>query len=105
MILKLIHLAPEETKRNLDALAEKFRAVLSVKPKDNAVKQELEKLAEANRGVVRVSRELNREFPGLGGVGVVEGGAGVGEYAGWRAYWEWVRSEFGRVLRDVEDEG
>jgi cullin-associated NEDD8-dissociated protein 1 len=106
MILKLIPLAPDETKRNLDALAEKFRAVLSIKPKENAVKQELEKLAEANKGVVRVSRELNRAFPASAQTGGVVAGEGAGgDFPAWRTYWEWVRGEFGRVLRDVEEEG
>lgn len=105
MILKLITLASDETKRNLDPLAEKFRAVLSIKPKDNAVKQELEKLAEANKGVVRVSRELNKAFPASAQTGGVVAGEGGGDFPAWRTYWEWVRAEFGRVLRDVEEEG
>jgi cullin-associated NEDD8-dissociated protein 1 len=105
MILKLIVLAPDETKRNLDALAEQFRKVLGVKAKENAVKQEIEKLAEANKGVVRVSWELNRAFPGMGVQGSPGGKAGDASFGGWRGYWEWVRNEFGRVVREVEEEG
>src|SRR5690606_5892784 len=49
MLPKLIQIAHRETIARLESIAEKFRATLSFKPKDNAVKQELEKNAELIR--------------------------------------------------------
>ena len=99
MLTKLIHLAPEETARRLDTIAEKFRTILSFKPKENAVKQELEKGEEASKGVLRVSIRLNQCFPLAGGAAV------TGHSQKWRGYWEWVRKEFHSQIKSIEDEG
>ncbi|TKA64628.1 hypothetical protein B0A49_09018 [Cryomyces minteri] len=95
MLTKLITLAPEETVRRLDSLAEHFRVILSTKSKDNAVKQELEKSTETNKAVVKASVLLNRE----------ESRTKAGESPRvWSEYWEWVRKEFPTLIRGAEDE-
>ncbi|KAL2847718.1 armadillo-type protein [Aspergillus pseudodeflectus] len=95
MTSKLITLAPEETRRQLDALSERYTAVLSFKPKDNAVKQELEKAHEASMGVLKITQELSKAFP------VGEGSADVHK---WKTYIEWVRGQFGNELSKLETE-
>ncbi|KAI9678727.1 MAG: hypothetical protein M1817_005784 [Caeruleum heppii] len=99
MLTKLIVLDPEETVRRLDAIAERFRAILSFKLKDNAVKQEIEKAEEASKGVLRVSVELNHTFPSAGGM------ATSGQNQVWRGYWEWARKDFGGQIKGIEEEG
>lgn len=96
MTSKLITLAPDETQRRLDSLSEKYRAILSFKPKDSAVKQEIEKAQEASLGVLKISRELDRAFPAAGA---------SGEHPGWKSFMEWVRKEFGSYLRSIDAEG
>ncbi|KAL2819768.1 Cullin-associated NEDD8-dissociated protein 1, C-terminal part [Aspergillus granulosus] len=95
MTSKLITLAPEETRRRLDALSEHYTAVLSFKPKDNAVKQELEKAQEASMGVLKITQELSKAFP------VGEGSADAHK---WKTYMEWVRGQFGSELLKLETE-
>jgi len=95
MIGKLITLDPNETRFRLDALCERYRTVLSAKPKENAVKQELEKAQEASLGVLKISRELQKAFP------VSETS---NEYHAWKAYVEWIGKEFGPLLRSIEAE-
>ncbi|PGH27648.1 hypothetical protein AJ80_00661 [Polytolypa hystricis UAMH7299] len=93
MITKLITLDSAEIKSRLDALSDPFRAILSFKPKDNAVKQEIEKAREASLGVLKVTRELQKAFPGA------EAG---GEFLAWKVYVEWVGKEFGATIRGME---
>lgn len=92
MISKLITLAPEETSSRLDSFCEPFRAVLSAKLKDSAVKQELEKAQEASLGVLKISRELQKAFPAA---------ETSNEHHTWKAYVEWIHKEFGQLLRTV----
>ena len=99
MLTKLIVLDPEETVRRLDAIGEKFRTILSFRPKENAVKQEIEKAEEASKGVLRVSIQLNNSFPSTAGV------AAAGQNQTWRSYWEWARKDFGAQLKGLEAEG
>lgn len=96
MLSKLIYLAPEETRHRLDALAEAFRGVLSFKPKDSAVKQELEKIAEHNRAVIKTSLALEKM--------VQETGPGGEASRGWSEYWDWIRKEQPQLVRSAEDE-
>ncbi|KAI9799873.1 MAG: hypothetical protein M1833_003795 [Piccolia ochrophora] len=98
MLTKLILLDPEETTRRLDAISESFRSILSFKPKESAVKQELEKADEAKKGVLRVSVKLNSAFPNAAG------SATSGQNQLWRNYWEWVRKDFGAQLKAIEEE-
>lgn len=95
MTSKLITLAPEDTQRHLDALSERYSAVLSFKPKENAVKQELEKAQEASRGILKITRELSRAFP------TAESSA---DSLKWTAYLEWVRKTFAVDLKNLDVE-
>ncbi|KAL5364903.1 armadillo-type protein [Aspergillus floccosus] len=95
MTSKLITLAPEETQRYLDALSERYSAVLSFKPKDNAVKQDLEKAQEASMGVLKISRELCKAFPNA---------EASSEHHKWKAYMEWVRKSFAGQLKSLDTE-
>ncbi|OKL58304.1 Cullin-associated NEDD8-dissociated protein 1, C-terminal part [Talaromyces atroroseus] len=95
MTAKLIALASEETQRQLDALSERYMAVLNFKPKENAVKQEIEKAQEASLGILKISRELDKAFPG------VEVG---GEHPKWKSYVDWMRKTFQAQLRNLDAE-
>lgn len=95
MTTKLIPLAPDETQRYLDPLSEHYTAVLSFKPKDNAVKQELEKAQEASMGILKVTRELSKAFPSA---------ETSGESHKWKGYMEWVRKAFALQFRSLETE-
>ncbi|KAL4882600.1 armadillo-type protein [Aspergillus karnatakaensis] len=95
MTSKLITLAPEETQRHLDALSERYTTVLSFKPKENAVKQEIEKAQEASTGVLKITRELSKAFPNA---------EASGDRHKWKAYMEWVRAQFGTQLSNLEAE-
>ena len=67
MLARLMALDGEEVARRLDGLAVPFQATLSTKLKDNAVKQEFEKLQEAVKDVLRTSARLNERFPEAAG--------------------------------------
>ncbi|CAZ86279.1 unnamed protein product [Tuber melanosporum] len=92
MLTKLILLAKGETLRRLDSIAECFKTTLNQKPKDNAVKQELEKHAESIRSTMRATVALNRTAIG----------AGVSGKAGWSGYWEWAKAVFPNELQVLE---
>ncbi|KAI9810543.1 MAG: hypothetical protein M1827_006216 [Pycnora praestabilis] len=100
MLTKLIILDPEETVRRLDPIAERFRVILSFKPKENAVKQEIEKAQEASGSVIRVTTLLNNAFPGA-----AAGAAVSASNQPWRGYWEWIRRDYSTQLKAVEDDG
>ena len=92
VLSKLINIAPSESARRLESLAQQFRAVLAFKPKDNAVKQELEKLAEHNKAIIRVSVSFNKAF------------GGAEESRAWKDYFEWVRKENPQMLKAAEED-
>ncbi|KAF2434064.1 cullin-associated NEDD8-dissociated protein-like protein [Tothia fuscella] len=94
MLLRLIHLAPGETASRLDVLVEPFKAVLNTKPKENAVKQEIERMHEESRDVVRVSLVLSKSF-------VEESNDGGRP---WGLFWEGVRKDFGGLVKLGEEE-
>jgi cullin-associated NEDD8-dissociated protein 1 len=94
MVSKLIVLTPEETQRQLDALSERYRTILSFKPKDNAVKQEIEKAREASLGILKISRELEKAFPAA---------ESSGEHHKWKAYMDWTRKAFAAQLRNLDE--
>jgi len=91
VLSKLLVINPAESTRRLDALAQNFRTVLAFKPKDNAVKQELEKLAEEQKAIVKVSVAINKALAG-------------GQTKGWKEYFEWVRKEYVTMLKASEEE-
>ena len=98
MLTKLIVLDPEETVRRLDAIAERFRAILAFKPKESSVKQEIEKAAEASKGVLKVTVLIHHAFPiAAATTGNLQGQA-------WKGYWDWVGKEFKPQLTVVENE-
>lgn len=88
MLTKLIVLDPEETVRRVDSIAERFRNVLATKPKDNAVKQEVEKVTEATKAVLKVTVHLHNAFP------AASDSAKGPQGQLWKAYWDWVGKEF-----------
>jgi cullin-associated NEDD8-dissociated protein 1 len=99
MLTKLMVTAPEQVHSRLDAIATNFRTVLMVKPKDNAVKQEIEKIQEGGKGVLRVTVLLNKQ---LGTE--TAGGKDDQQSRTWAQYWEWVTKEHGLRLKEVMEE-
>ena len=98
MVTKLVMLDPEETARRLDPIAERFRVILAFKPKENSVKQEVEKATEASRGALKVTVLLHNAFPGASGsTNNVQGLA-------WRQYLEWVNKDFKSQFVSMENE-
>lgn len=59
------------------------------------MKQELEKVQEASMGILKVTRELSKAFPGA---------ETSGESHKWRAYMEWIRKTFALQFRSLEAE-
>jgi len=103
MITKLIVIDPDETARRLDSIAEAYRSVLSIKLKDNAVKQDVEKQEEANKSILRVTLLLGDKMKSMTG----NAGAATSNTiaAGpWGSYWEWVTKEFEKQLKGVREE-
>lgn len=107
MVSKLVFVDPEETTRRLDAIAERYRATLSTKLKDTAVKQEVEKQDEANKSVLRVTLLLGEKLKGAlnaaGGANTVMGAA-TGANQVWTTYWEWVNKDFDKQLKALREE-
>lgn len=103
MITKLMVIDPDETTRRLDAIAEAYRSVLSVKLKDNAVKQDIEKREEANKSVLRVTLLLGDRMKALtGNAGAATSNAGAAGV--WTTYWDWVNKDFEKQLRALREE-
>jgi cullin-associated NEDD8-dissociated protein 1 len=100
MLAKLVVLDPDETARRLDPLAECFRSILSVKLKDTAVKQEVEKQDEAIKSTLRVTLLLHIAIPSAASAT----GPQAGHHQTWRSYWEWVEKDFEPQLRTLRDE-
>ena len=98
MLTKLIVLDPDETTRRLDAIAEKFRAILSFKLKENAVKQEHEKAADANKSAMKVSIRLHDAFPAASG-----SNSGV-QSQSWKTFWEWLNKDHKAMLTNMEND-
>ncbi|TVY85066.1 Cullin-associated NEDD8-dissociated protein 1,C-terminal part [Lachnellula suecica] len=100
MLAKLVVLDPDETARRLDAIAGCFRAILSTKLKDTAVKQEIEKQEEASKSVLRTTLLLHSAIPGASSGMGVQGS----QHQVWRGYWEWVEKDFESQLRGLREE-
>ena len=104
MVSKLIVIDPDETIRRLDAIAEAYRAILSTKLKENAVKQDVEKQEEGNKSVLRVTLLLGEKMKGgLGGGRTPVTGVGSQGHV-WTSYLEWVSKEFDKQLKGLRDE-
>ncbi|KAF2863161.1 TIP120-domain-containing protein [Piedraia hortae CBS 480.64] len=91
IINKLIDLAPDETSRQLDNFAPVFKAILSVRPKETSVKQELEKMAEQNRSVAKTSVVLQRK-------------ANSSDCPVWREYFAALRKDYPTLYKYAEHE-
>ena len=100
MLTKLIKLAPDETQTRLPELSTVFRKIVQAKPKENAVKQEIERMAEASKGVVKASILLNKEF----GADAAAAASEEAKKGPWAVYWEWVRKEHAPLVKSAEEE-
>ena len=99
MLTKLMVTAPEQVHSRLEALAQNFRTVLSVKPKENAVKQEIEKIHEGAKGVLKVSTQLNKQMGTEVGLSVDDP-----QSRAWAQYWDQIQKEHHNGLKAVADE-
>lgn len=99
MLTKLMVIAPDQVHSRLPSIAENFRTVLSIKAKENAVKQEIEKITEGAKGVLKVSTQLNKQMGTEGGANQDDPNSRV-----WSLYWEWVSKEHSAGLKAVTDE-
>jgi cullin-associated NEDD8-dissociated protein 1 len=99
MLTKLMVVAPEQILSRLESIVENFRAVLAVKPKDNAVKQEIEKIHEGAKGVLKVSTQLNKQVGAEGGADQNDPQLRV-----WSQYWDQITKEHQAGLKTVADE-
>ncbi|KAK3945781.1 Cullin-associated NEDD8-dissociated protein 1, C-terminal part [Diplogelasinospora grovesii] len=104
MVSKLVYIDPDETSRRLDSIAEAFRKTLSVKLKDTAVKQELEKQDEANKAVLRVTILLGEKLKSSLNPGGAGNPAAGGTNQVWTNYWEWVNKDFDQQLKCLREE-
>jgi len=94
MLAKLAVLTKDETIKRLGAIADVMKRVLMEKPKDNAVKQELERHTDGVRGIVKVAVVIQREV------------AASVDVQRWEGFWDWLMSGYKEVLSDVTgDEG
>ncbi|KAF1837760.1 TIP120-domain-containing protein [Decorospora gaudefroyi] len=99
MLTKLMVIAPDQVHSRLESLAENFRIVLAVKAKENAVKQEIEKIQEGAKGVLKVSTQLNKQL----GTEVAMGRDDAQSRA-WNQYWDQISKEHHQGLKVVADE-
>lgn len=97
MLGRLSQIDADETRRRLSPLAEKFKVVLGQKIKENAVKQEIERVNEANAAVIRTTLELDKTFP-------TAATDGSGEMVVWKGYLDYVKKDFAGVVRHIQKE-
>ncbi|KAB8299785.1 hypothetical protein EYC80_000037 [Monilinia laxa] len=100
MLNKLVVLDPDETARRLDPIADCFRVTLSIKLKDTAVKQEIEKQDEAVKSTLRSTLNLHARIPAAS-TGM---GAQSSQHQTWRTYFEWVEKDFEQPLKSLREE-
>ncbi|KAF3903459.1 hypothetical protein ABW20_dc0105140 [Dactylellina cionopaga] len=93
MLGKLVIIGKEDIIKRLESIAEKYKVTLSIKPKENAVKQELEKMNELNRSILRTTLTIQTHV-----------GAGANHEQGWIAYHEWVKQNHGGEMASLEKE-
>jgi cullin-associated NEDD8-dissociated protein 1 len=103
---KLVYLAPAETAKRLDSISAQLRASLANKPKENAVKQELEKANEGNKAAIKCAIAVGRALEKDGEAGGVSGGfaAQAVQSRKWREFMDWVRKEHPLLNKAAEDE-
>ncbi|KAJ6262000.1 hypothetical protein Dda_2801 [Drechslerella dactyloides] len=93
MLGKLVVIGKEDIIKRLDSIAEKYKATLSIRAKENAVKQELEKIAELNRSILRTTLTIQTHV-----------GTGAFHEQAWLAYHDWVKSNHGAEMASLEKE-
>ncbi|EPS39189.1 hypothetical protein H072_7034 [Dactylellina haptotyla CBS 200.50] len=93
MLGKLVVVGKEDIIKRLDGIAEKYKATLSIKAKENAVKQELEKMNELNRSILRTMLTIQTHV-----------GASAHHEQGWVAHHEWVKQNHGGEMASLEKE-
>lgn len=98
MVTKLTVLDPDETARRLDSIAEAYRGVLSIKLKDTAVKQEVEKQEETQKSILRVTMFLGERLKSKNNA------VAAAAPSAWQGYWEWVNKDFERQFRSLREE-
>jgi len=84
---------PGATQPLIGQFIEPFRSFVKTKPKESAVKQEIERLEEGQKAVVKVGVEIQKRYPeGLG--------------PEWAAFWTSLQNEHGAMMKAVaaEDE-
>jgi len=99
MLTKLMVIASDQVHSRLESIAENFRTVLMVKPKENAVKQEVEKIHEGAKGILKVSAQLNKQMGSEAGSTQDDPQLRV-----WSQYWEFISKEHQTGLKAVSDE-
>lgn len=107
MLTRLVVIAPQEAHGRLEKLCTEFRTILDHKPKESAVKQELEKFAELQRGVVKVGVVMSQKWNVAGGSGDAGTGVAKGtdqEVKMWEQFWSYVRKSFPALVKAAEDE-
>jgi cullin-associated NEDD8-dissociated protein 1 len=101
MLTKLMLTAPDQVRSRLESIAENFRTVLMIKAKENAVKQEIEKIQEGAKGVLKVSVLLNKQMGTEVAVGTAQDDP---QLRVWNQYWEWVAKEHAAALKTIVDD-
>jgi cullin-associated NEDD8-dissociated protein 1 len=92
-LAKLAVIGKEDMVKRLGQIAEKYKAALLVKLKDNAVKQELEKSAELHRSILRTTLTIQNNL-----------GAAAMHDQQWSQYYEWAKQSHGNELQNLEKE-
>jgi cullin-associated NEDD8-dissociated protein 1 len=101
MLTKLMLTAPDQVRSRLESIAENFRTVLMIKAKENAVKQEIEKIQEGAKGVLKVSVLLNKQMGTEVAVGTAQEDPQIRV---WNQYWDWVAKEHAAALKTIFDD-
>ncbi|KAF2024087.1 TIP120-domain-containing protein [Setomelanomma holmii] len=101
MLTKLMVIAPDQVHSRLEPIAENFRTVLMIKAKENAVKQEVEKIQEGAKGVLKTSVQLNKQMGSEAAIGSTHDDP---QLRAWSQYWEWISKEHATALKSVSDE-
>lgn len=93
MLGKLVVIGKDDVIKRLDSIAEKYKATLSIKPKENAVKQELEKMSELHRSILRTTLTISGQV-----------GAAASHEQGWLGFYEWAKQNHGSEMSSLEKE-
>jgi cullin-associated NEDD8-dissociated protein 1 len=72
-----------------------------IKAKENAVKQEIEKIQEGAKGVLKVSVLLNKQMGTEVAVGTAQEDPQIRV---WNQYWDWVAKEHAAALKTIFDD-